>query len=334
MSKSLATIALAITVSACAHLDQAPLVYASRTALGVDVSAGAPDSPGLSMSVGYKQVDAAYVPVAVARSCAPADSEHCSDASYALQVIGGSSQNGNSPGSRDATEEAAMAEANAFAELYQQSVEAATQAQQQQRAASLGVDALRVQVEPLTARRRQFEQRSGELADLNTRANALKATPTPGDEVELAQIEAKIKEIEGLQLTPVEQATILSLDKQLDAANSELAKANADLSAKQAEVGRRRAELAQKRDAINQLNRNDSYSVFGSFEDKTEAGSADAKVGIGKVFATGVASQNISDGLATMYRQRDVTACYEAVAKSAITDAAALDKLLQGCRRK
>ena len=334
MNKSVATIAVALSMSACTHLEQAPLVYTSRTALGVDVSAGTADSPGLSMTVGYKQVDAAYVPVAVARACTDTSSQQCTNGSYALQVIGGSSENGNSAGGRDATEEAAQEEVNAFADLYQQSVDAANHAQQQQRAASMGVDSLRLQIEPLTSRQRQFEQRKSELLDLKTRATELVSTPTLGDEVVLAEIQAKIGEIEPLELKPNELATLRSLESQLDTANTGLVKANADLAAKQAEVDRRRALLAKKRDAINQINRSDSYSVFGSFETRSKAATPEVSVGIGKVFATGVASQNISDGLANMYRTRDVTACYETIAKGSITDATALGKLLEICRRK
>lgn len=334
MNKSVAAIAIALSMSACAHLEQAPLVYTSRTALGVDVSAGTSDSPGLSMTVGYKQIDAAYVPVAVARACTDASSQQCTNGSYALQVVGGSSENGNSTGGRDATEAAALAEVNAFADLYQQSVDAANVALQQQRAASVGVDDLRTRIEPLTTRQRQFEQRKSELADLNARAAALVSAPTPGDEVELAKIKARIGEIEPLQLNPNELALLRSLEGQIDTANAGLAKANADLAAKQAEVVRRRTQLAQKRDAINQLNRKDSYSVFGSFETQSKGGVSDVSVGIGKVFATGVASQNISDGLGNMYRNRDVTACYEAIAKGSITDATVLEKLLAICRGK
>ena len=334
MNKSVTTFAIALLVSACTHLEQAPLVYTSRTALGVDVSAGTADSPGLSMTVGYKQVDAAYVPVAVARACTDTSSQQCANGSYALQVIGGSSENGNSTGGRDASEEAAQAEVNAFADLYQQSVDAANQAQQQQRAASVGVDSLRMQIEPLTSRQRQFEQRKSELMDLKARATALVSAPTLGDEVVLAEIQAKIGEIEPLELKPNELATLRSLEGQLDTANTGLVKANADLAAKQAEMGRRRALLAQKRDAISQLNRQDSYSVFGSFETQSKSGVSELSVGIGKVFATGVASQNISDGLANMYRNRNVTACYEAIAKGTIDDANVLEKLLAICQRK
>src|SRR5689334_4374134 len=66
--------AAAATLLGCAPLQQAPLVYSSKVAVGVDLSSNAAESPGISISLGVKTVDAAYVPVAVARSAEAAAS--------------------------------------------------------------------------------------------------------------------------------------------------------------------------------------------------------------------------------------------------------------------
>lgn len=336
MNKSVGAIALVLSLSGCAHLEQAPLVYSSRTALGVDVSTASSETPGLSMTIGYKQVDAAYVPVAVAKSCSEPSAEACSGDAYRLQLVSGSSQNGNANASRDPEEEAAKLEAEAFEQHFQRSVDAFSLAQQQERGAAQRVDALRTKLEPLTLRNLQFEQRKNALEELKARSASIAEESRAGDEIELSEIQRKIGEIEAIKLSDAEQKSLSDLEEELKIANEELAKASADFSTKTAEMGRRKALLAQKRQAISQLNRLDSYSVFGSFEGKTRAGTNEASVGIGKVFATGVASQNISDGLANMYRTRNITTCYEAVTtKAPVTiDAVSLEKLLERCRTK
>ncbi len=76
--------------SACAPLQQAPLVYSSKITVGVDVAGTSTETPGFSFAVGYKQVDAAYVPVAVAKPCDTGQANiDCSSPIYALQTLEG-----------------------------------------------------------------------------------------------------------------------------------------------------------------------------------------------------------------------------------------------------
>lgn len=58
---------VALIICACAPLQQAPLLYSSKTTVGVDLSASTTETPGASISLGVKLVDAAYVPVAVSK---------------------------------------------------------------------------------------------------------------------------------------------------------------------------------------------------------------------------------------------------------------------------
>lgn len=57
-------VALAIMSSGCNNLSESGLIYSSENNVGVDVSLPATGN-GLSLNVGYKQLDFAYVPVAV-----------------------------------------------------------------------------------------------------------------------------------------------------------------------------------------------------------------------------------------------------------------------------
>lgn len=54
-------------ISGCAPLSQAPLVYTSRSTIGVHISMTNPETPGAELDVGWKGKDMAIVPVAVAK---------------------------------------------------------------------------------------------------------------------------------------------------------------------------------------------------------------------------------------------------------------------------
>jgi hypothetical protein len=73
-------LALLMGASACAPLAQAPLVYSSKNSFGVDISATSTETPGVSLAIGVKMVDAAYVPVAVAVPCNSANGQATPDA--------------------------------------------------------------------------------------------------------------------------------------------------------------------------------------------------------------------------------------------------------------
>ena len=55
-----------MTLTACSPLPQAALVYSSRVSFGVTVTSAPASASGPTLSIGYDQLDAAYVPVSVA----------------------------------------------------------------------------------------------------------------------------------------------------------------------------------------------------------------------------------------------------------------------------
>jgi hypothetical protein len=67
-----------LVLSACAPLQQAPLVYTSGFTVGIKVGVAPTQPDSVEIVVGVKQLDAAYAPVAVARppqSGVPQDKE-------------------------------------------------------------------------------------------------------------------------------------------------------------------------------------------------------------------------------------------------------------------
>lgn len=57
-----------VALAACTALPQAALIYSSRVSGGLDISGGATDTQGVSLNIGFKTTDLAYVPVAVGAS--------------------------------------------------------------------------------------------------------------------------------------------------------------------------------------------------------------------------------------------------------------------------
>ncbi len=91
-----------VGLAGCAPLQQAPLVYSSKTIVGVDISSPTSEQPGVSLSLGFKNLDAAYVPVAVAKPCKEPEGSSeapnhdinykqidCENAIYGMQLVGG-----------------------------------------------------------------------------------------------------------------------------------------------------------------------------------------------------------------------------------------------------
>ena len=85
------------------------------------------------------------------------------------------------------------------------------------------------------------------------------------------------------------------------------------------------------------VDKKDAYSVYGRFESSTRTNNdtkgISAGIDLGKVFSTGVASQNLSSGLAEYYRQIGLAACYETVVNLAktVSDAAVVKQMLTAC---
>jgi hypothetical protein len=84
-NKALGILVVFVTLAACAPLQQAPLIYSSKTTVGIDVSTPTSEQPGVTINIGFKMVDAAYVPVAVAKECdTKKGSKNCEDPMYKL----------------------------------------------------------------------------------------------------------------------------------------------------------------------------------------------------------------------------------------------------------
>lgn len=303
---NLLAVVFAVLAAGCAPLQQAPLVYSSKQSLGIDFSTATTEQPGLALNLGFKSVDAAYVPVAVAKPCDDQNREKCSSDIYKLEQIRGNRNITDSTNSKEMLEEAQRVVAT---------FEAATALK---KSADLAVVEATGRRDAARTRRDEAQGRVTTAQQLETKAKDRKGTSTPGTPESTAADEELSKAVEALG----------AAKKSADAAQQALVDADTDLATKAAQAQKAKAELdklplpkvadALKLVATAASNKADAYSVFGSFSANTAFGTtssvsgagtattgntvgATAGVALGKIFSTGVASQNLTEGIQAYY---------------------------------
>jgi hypothetical protein len=307
-----AIVVLVLSTAGCTHLQQAPLVYSSKTSVGVDIATTSTETPGIAFNVGYKQVDAAYVPVAVARTCRDQGEATAATCSREIRLVTGNSTTGTRATSVGTQDVAKAERLTTAAKALEQATKAAEDAQ-----AGL-----------ITARRAEEELTTNytRLVALYPSALTEQAPPVTGEQTPLSPAVP----------SDAERTLIRTYPEALKERKAAVTAAETLVSSRNAELDSKRKLLIEAANDAANVARHDSYSVFGSFSGKADGkATGEAKVGLGKIFATGVASQNISDGLADAYRKQPEAAasCYAAVAK-AQPDAATLLKLLEACQQQ
>jgi hypothetical protein len=280
MKNLLLSIPLFVLVSACAPLQQAPLVYSSKVVIGLDLSAAMTESPGASIGVGYKQVDAAYVPVAVAKPC-PSTETACSASAYQLVPLQGSntidSGNEDTEANQTAAKKllddvqkasAALAERRSAEQLAQQSAQTANES----------LNRLKGELPPLQEKAKESSLPPDQVARLSALVDS---------EIPKAEIKAKQADID---LLVAKEATAR--------AKTLVESYNIDQLARATKIVR------------GSDKKGDAYSVFGSFDGATRAAvttgtgnqaKADTSLIVGKVFSTGIASQFLTQGMRDYY---------------------------------
>jgi len=267
-------------VSACAALEQAPLVYSSKIAVGADVSATTTEAPGVSVVLGYKQVDAAYVPVAIARECKEPDkmSTRCEHEAYRIERL--TSRNVTENGKEGSS--SAAATARGYLEEYRKLLK---QYDEQQTSIQLLDIQIKAKEGAADAAKRSLEEFDSSIQK--------DATLSPEQAQQRAMMEKTQKSAEG---------DLIELRAKQNIASQEVAKLKPQLeSFKSVPAANADKLLGDKQ------NQEDAYSVFGSFDGKTGGnGGTDGKAGaslvVGKVFSTGMASQNLTSGLGQYYK--------------------------------
>ena len=252
----------ATSLAACVPMEQAALTYSSKSTIGVGVEAGTQQAPGLEVTIGFKESNIALVPVAVAKYCYKASGTQCQDAIYQMQLIKG--------GRRDLVENLP----------------------------------LELQINDINTRLAQLNNEQnlsiGRLADLRAGiavAEAAFAAQSELDKLGPADDNAVPEAVsERAELLATAQSA--SDDFDLDAARRDAAKIETEQTARGKKIDvfqEQRARLTAQLESNSEKGRNDAYSVYGRFSGSANGTSTGAGLTAGKVFATGIAAQNITE---------------------------------------
>lgn len=263
---SLIGIAGLAVAGGCAPLEQAPLVYSSTKQFGVGVKSGAPDAPGLDLNIGFRALDAAYVPVAVAKPCPQVGT--CNAAAHDIMRITGV----NEVSGLSSVDEERIA---SYTKIIDDSLKAI---EERSRRKGIIVDQLK-EIRNLGTMRGRLAVLEGAAAEVPPR------TLTAQEESELVQLRAQINRVSALNESDL---------------NAEVAKIDADNAA----AGRvvddtrelRKPLLAQRNEQKGDQ-KSDALSVYGTFNGDSTGNAQGGSLKLGNTFSTGIAAQNITQGL-------------------------------------
>lgn len=311
-AKTAMATAIICVLSGCTALPQSALIYSSRSTVGISLTSNPASSSGITLSAGVDIVDAAYVPVAVTAK-APDGSSGTST------VIPIEAMYGSMDGKKDPS--VAVNEVNA------QKIDDYVKALNNVATLSAQVDALK-EKDRLTNARDSAQAASAKLSQQNPAAN-------PSDQQKAnADAAAAQRALD----------TFISLHP----VSGDLQAATSQLQAAQADANQKRTTAAEAAGLLQQ-NKRDAFSVYGRFDGNVSGGGnvagGDGKAApttsvallAGKVFSTGVASQNLTEAAKVSASKEAIAQCMAtvntAVANMTLGQEDYRKKLLDACSR-
>lgn len=313
-AKTATAAAIVYALSGCTALPQSALIYSSRSTVGISLTSNPASSSGITLSAGVDIVDAAYVPVAVTAKVP--------DGSPVVPtVIPIQASNGSLDGKKD--QNTTTSDNNA------RKIDDYVKALNEEQTLSSQLSALKERDRLATASRN--------ASDISTRLTEKK---TPGaDPNELTNANAAAD----------------GAKKALDAFTQSHSELTGDVPTVTAQLERAQADATQKRAAaaeaagLFQQTKSDAFSVYGRFDGNVSGGGAvtgtDGKSApttsvallAGKVFSTGVASQNLTEAAKVSASKDAIAQCIStvntAVANMTTGQEDYRKKLLDACSR-
>lgn len=270
----------AVALAGCSSVDQVPLVYVSTVKVGVNVESGSAETPGAKLMIGFDATDAAYVPVAVARTCKGESLEMmevCAKHLKDIALIKGQSEALNE---NDKSRIKQLADdANALSDKMVRTANSYS--------AALSLEAkAQSDVSVAEGAKKEYEallkERDKEGADF-TKAEQLNEAKNKAAEIEMRKVASS-------------------------AASEAVEAARETLNEDKDKLKNLTSEFLQLIPQQNgsSLGRNDALSVFGTFSGKVDGnagGNTGASLKLGKSFSTGVAAQSLSEGIASREKE-------------------------------
>ncbi|MET1112151.1 MAG: hypothetical protein ABWX67_11555, partial [Allosphingosinicella sp.] len=253
---------------------------------------------GLELSIGYKGVDAALVPVMVAKHCPDVSIQQCDKLTYALQSILGK----NNVGDESSVDGARIAELQGAIRVHQSEVARLDDDLKGVKSQIADLDRLRSELQAFSV-----EQQALQASQAREAADPNRADPPEDRSSRLQEIGGRMQELNAKLATREELlATQMRKETEIENANSRL---TADRN--------RLKELQERRAQSSKDDKEDALSVFGSFDGNANANNSSAALGVGKVFSTGVASQHLTQGLGRASTVAVRSKCIQTVAEVA-----------------
>lgn len=277
-------LAATLILGGCGAMEQAPLVYSSTKQLGLGVKAGAPETPGVDVNIGFRAIDIAYVPIAVAKQCSKADG--CSSDYNLQRVEGHSDQNGRSRVDRNRMSE--------LRSIISEGMEA--NAQRSRRL---------VEIKSQLAEFANLSKTQSSIAALESAPAGVARVLTPTEVEQLATLKATETRVRNLPVQAL-NAELGTIEGQMANTAGRIDKAESEL----------RILIAQKEEESGDT-KTDALSVFGTFNGDTSGGTEGGGMKLGNTFSTGIAAQFIAQGIREAAPTKAIQDCI-AVGKAAI----------------
>jgi|GEM_PF-5682759 len=271
---------LLLVSPACYPLEQSSLVYSASQQIGVGVMAGTPETPGLVVNIGYRGLNAAYVPVAVAKNCPVSAAQQCNDITYRLLDLRARHNLGSELSSDSQTIET-LRLAIARQQVERDNLSSAIEADR----------LLLEQIKQQEATRASLESERAALAGLTER--------TREQEERVGQVTSQIASLPQLEQPAAVELRHGERRQQLGRLNAAL---HSDVN--------RLDTLLRVQNSRQNDSTEDAYSVFGSFDGNANGNADGAGIQVGQIFSTGVAAQHLTRGLQA---SAVTTACLKAM---------------------
>jgi hypothetical protein len=309
----------AFFLGSCAPLQQAPLVYSSKVAVGIDISSNATENPGVSISLGVKTTDAAYVPVAVSKTIDAKAADGAASTPEIVPIVAKYGQGSADQDTKQLSDDkkrtlddyfAARKTALDAADLVAGENKIIAEIQRKQAAASAALKTIDVLGAPL-----QPPVAPADPAVASTVQQDFAARIATRDQSIQETLNRQLTDLGESSIQPLPKVTqqsltnvwgslialMSSLSADYDKHSRLLAADVTDAAGKTSAADDLRARAAKAANLL-ETSKTDAMSVYGRFDSDGTAnapsGSASAASGgllVGKVFSTGLASQNLTE---------------------------------------
>lgn len=324
-----AAMAAAGMLSACAALQQAPLLYASKSTVGLDVSTSTTETPGGSISIGVKIVDYAYVPVAVSKV---RDRPGQGDVHEDIVPIVAAYGEGATAAGLDALSDDNKRKLQEYLDAKandQKLLDVLKEQQTRRQVIESDLVAGKAQVERYKRDIAELELVESKRAQEATAAAAAASAPVAG-----APTAPPAPAVPSTSTPPAAMSTARTAqqmaERTLRTREDQLVKVDADIKTTKDTLAERKLvtdrlfKAAAEAVSVLRTDKTDAMSVYGRFNTQADvpAGSASspspsAGLTAGKIFSTGVASQNLTEAVRQEAALVGLAKCVDSVARAA-----------------